>query len=150
MRGLQPFYRGLYLLASRESRTAAAVGSRVEFCGTPTSAKVRNDRPVCVSLPTRRHLSCLQVRCGQQLCPPRMLWQGREKRSDTGRSGTKNAVFPAQKKAQKKHICGSPNTAWADAGGLFVPLKSLWLSVMVSVDGGGLYVGDENNNNNNN
>lgn len=101
MKGLQPFYRGLYRLASRGSRTAAAVGSRVEFCGTQTSAKVRSDRPVCVSLPTRRHLSCLQVRCVQQLCPTRMLWHGRKKRSDTGRSGTENAVFPAQKKAQK-------------------------------------------------
>lgn len=58
MRGLLPFYRGLFRLASRRSRTAAAVGSRVGFCGTQTSTKVRNDRAVSVSLPTRTRLTC--------------------------------------------------------------------------------------------
>lgn len=61
--GLQPFCRGLYRLASRRSRTAAAFGSRVAFCGTQTSMKVRTDCSVSVFLATRTHLTCPQVRC---------------------------------------------------------------------------------------
>uniref|UniRef100_H3BYS1 Zgc:77375 n=1 Tax=Tetraodon nigroviridis TaxID=99883 RepID=H3BYS1_TETNG len=41
MRGLLPLYRGLYRLASRRPRTPAAVGSRLDFCGTQTSTKAQ-------------------------------------------------------------------------------------------------------------
>lgn len=148
MRGLQPFYRGLYRLASRGSRTAAAVGSRVEFCGTQTSAKVRNDRPVCVSLPTRRHLKLSSGSVRSATLPDAAALARAEDAVGHRAQRQRKRCFSSTKKAQKKHICESPNTACADAGGLFVLLTSLWLSVMVSVDGGGLSVGDENNNNN--
>ncbi|NP_001072058.1 uncharacterized protein LOC777961 [Takifugu rubripes] len=39
MRGLLPFCRGLYRLGDRRSRTATAVGPRVEFCGAQSSSK---------------------------------------------------------------------------------------------------------------
>ncbi|TNM86894.1 hypothetical protein fugu_007124 [Takifugu bimaculatus] len=39
MRGLLPFCRGLYRLGDRRSRTATAVGPRVEFCGGQSSSK---------------------------------------------------------------------------------------------------------------
>lgn len=50
MRGLLPLYRGLYCLRNRRSVAAAAVGSRLGFCGAQSSTKVRSVRLL--------HLSC--------------------------------------------------------------------------------------------
>lgn len=42
MRGLLPFYRGLYTLSNRQaSRKAGIVGSRCGLCGTQSNSKVR-------------------------------------------------------------------------------------------------------------
>lgn len=103
MRGLQPFYRGLYRLASRGSRTAAAVGSRVEFCGTQTSAKVRNDRPsLCLFADEEAPKVVFSFGAFSNFVRLGCFGTGGGRGRTPGAAAPKTLVFPAQKRAQKK------------------------------------------------
>lgn len=71
MRGLLPFYRGLYTLSNRQaSRKAGIVGSRCGLCGTQSNSKVRFElllllralaNNMSLTLITRRHFVCCSL-----------------------------------------------------------------------------------------
>lgn len=71
MRGLLPFYRGLYTLSNRQaSRKAGIVGSRCGLCGTQSNSKVRFElllllralaNNMSLTLITRRYFVCCSL-----------------------------------------------------------------------------------------
>lgn len=112
MRGLLPFHRGLYRLASRRARTAAAVASRAEFCGTQASTKVRNHRPVSLSLSDEEALNSSPGSvCSALRNFLRRGCSGADGRSAlTPGAAAVKTLFFQHKKAQKSTACGNPNS----------------------------------------